>query len=459
MAWYLFHSTLIVGLTFWLKKRYEQEPLSAFFIPGMMLKLMAGVGYGLLYIVYYQETGDSFNYFQDACHLTALAHHDFMGYVRLLFFNEYFPELDPFISSHVWRSERTFMMIKLVSIFNLLTGDNYWLTGFYFSFFSFWGMWQVANALSRLFPRSSYAALLALVFFPSTIFFSSGLSKESLALASIGFMLARFLGYLEPQKRSYSYHLGTSLIYLIGIVILALMRFYYLAALLACMGAFVGTVLVLAQLKKLNIQLPAYGQVLLMFGLSAFLLWIATLSSPLLHLDYFWYAVVYSHNLSYILSDYNDLIHYSTWGGNGYITLDANWKNMFINVPLAFISALFRPFIWETGGNKLKIIYSLENLAVMIFSVWTIIFFWKEKYKSTYYLKTNTLLLTALGMYLVVLLSLIALASPNLGSLARYRVGGYPFFVYVVLLPLSDWLYKKSFIRKIFPIKPFSNKC
>ncbi len=455
MAWYLLHSFLIVGLTFWLKHTYRREPLAPYFIPGMMLKLMAGAVFGLLYIVYYQIGGDSTNYFQDACRLTSLAQHDFGAYLRLMFLNEYFPEVEPFILNNVWKNQRSLMMIKLVSVFNLFTGDNYWLTAFYFSFFSFWGMWLLANTLSKRFPAGSYAALLGFVFFPSVVFFSSGLNKESLALASIGFMAARFLAYLAPQKRSVSYHLMSILIYVLGAVILALMRFYYLAALLACIGAFVGSILILKFLEKWRIQFPAYGQVLLMFSLSAFLLWLATLSSPLLHLDYFWYAIVYSHNLSYIFSEQHDLIHYSILGGNGYITLDANWWSMFVNAPMAFFSALFRPFIWEAGGNKLKIIYGLENFVVLLMTFWAVVFLWNHRKETDTYLKINTLLLVAFLMYLAVVLTLVALASPNLGSLARYRVGAYPFFVFVVTLPLSHYLYKKSLIRKVFPMRHF----
>ncbi len=440
---YSLHIIFLIALSVALKQKYRKEPLSYFFIPCLVLKLTAGVAYNWLYVVYYEGIGDSLNYFYDACKLSALARADFQAFLGVFFWNKYVPELEPFVLGNLWEVNRNFTTVKFVSIFNLLTGDNFWISGFYFSFLSFWGMWLTANALSKRYPSSLYAAVFAFLCFPSMLLFSSGLTKESLAMAALGFLVAKLLAYQNNEIKTWAYHLSSFILVVVCMFTLELVRFYYLIALAICGG----TLLISQQIFKIlsRLKVPFIAKVLVLVGTLLGLFIIAITSSELLYLDNFLWTIIQSHNLSYIFSEPENLIHYSAWGGGGHIVLDIKWSSILPNVPLAFVSALFRPFIWEVGANKLKLIYGIENTFILLLSIWALIDMLKKIYQRKFYLEqTDALLLFVTLMYLVVLLSITALATPNLGSLARYRVGAYPFFVYLVSLPLSSYLHKKT---------------
>ncbi len=440
---YISHIIFLVGLAVSLKQKYRQEPLSYIFIPGLLLKLSAGAAYNWLYLVYYGNIGDSLNYFYDACKLSALARVDFFLFLEVFFQNKYVPELEPFMLGNLWEVSRNFTTVKLVSIFNLLTGDNFWISGFYFSFLSFWGMWLAANELSKRYPSSLYAAAFAFLCFPSMLLFSSGLTKESLAMAALCFLVARLLAYQNSEKKTWGYHISSFLLVVVCVWTLNLVRFYYLIALAICVGTLLISQQIFKILSRLKIPLIAKASILLCIVLG--LLALAATSNELLYLNNFFWTIVQSHNLSYIFSEPENLIHYTTWGGGGYITLDITFSSILPNVPMAFVSALFRPFIWEVGTDKLKIIYGLENTFMLLLSIWAVVDFTNKVYQRRFQIQQiDALLLLTVVMYLVVLLSITALATPNLGSLARYRVGAYPFFVYLVALPLSSYLHKKT---------------
>ncbi|MEO1653596.1 MAG: hypothetical protein AAFU64_08630, partial [Bacteroidota bacterium] len=68
-------------------------------------------------------------------------------------------------------------------------------------------------------------------------------------------------------------------------------------------------------------------------------------------------------------------------------------------------------------------------------------YIWKP-FREKNAVKHQQLLLVATLTYIVILYTLLALASPNMGSLARYKIGASPFLIYLLSLPLSFYLYQ-----------------
>lgn len=447
---FLVHSLVLTVLVVALKRFYRKrnEPLVIFFTPAFCFKILMGVAYGWLYLFYYGD-GDSFSYFRDAAILAHYASQDFWGYLQLLAFTEY--TLIPGINPELWEQPRVILMVKLASLVNLLTANNYWIGGFYFSFLSFWGMWNLANTLSRFYPNTHLSAALAFLFVPSVVFWSSGYTKESITLFLLGWSLSFFLKAVH-QKLNWLQWLGYGFFWMISAYLLLAIKFYYLAALLPCLLAYAFS----------SVGLPSFSERFRSYFASFFsqsLVWIlffffiALLATRLhytLNLSYIMLAIIYNHNSSYIFSLPEDLIHYSIAGGQGYITLHSTFSCFLVNSPIALFAALFRPFVCESHGSWLKWLMGMENLAVLVLTLYAILYLFRNaRLTEQHLLQRKKLLLLSALMYIACLYTLLALASPNFGSLVRYKTGASPIYFYLILIPFEQLLYK---IKKANPV-------
>jgi hypothetical protein len=63
----------------------------------------------------------------------------------------------------------------------------------YFSLISFGASWFLFRKINQYFHESTQAAAIAFLFFPSVVFWSSGIIKETLTLASLYFLVGVFL--------------------------------------------------------------------------------------------------------------------------------------------------------------------------------------------------------------------------------------------------------------------------
>jgi hypothetical protein len=53
-------------------------------------------------------------------------------------------------------------------------------------------------------------------------------------------------------------------------------------------------------------------------------------------------------------------------------------------------------------------------------------------------------------LYMGLLMTILAFVCPNLGGLARYRMGGYVFYVYLIFCPISEYLDKKKLFQSFY---------
>jgi hypothetical protein len=118
------------------------------------------------------------------------------------------------------------------------------------------------------------------------------------------------------------------------------------------------------------------------------------------------------------------------------------------NAPLAIVSGLFRPFVWE-GNSLFQYFTGAENLFILFTSLIALLLFRQIP------VSTNPqvyLLFVAAILYILLLATLLAFSAPNFGALARYKVGFLPFLLYLITWAMS-FIFKKlnmKYWRKIF---------
>jgi hypothetical protein len=413
-----FFSNLIFlsGIVFFLYRSAQKSSLFPCFFPALGIKILCGLGVGWLYRQHYQMKGDTFLYFEDAAVLSRLLGENPSVFYRIIFENQ----LPPGLAMQLWGQPRAWLMVELLVPFTWLTHENYWLSGIYLSVFSFSGLWFLAEVLAKHFPENKAGATLAFLFLPSVVFWTSGILKETLCLGlmggSLGFLLDKKAASLSP-KILFLRNMWRGIFVLFSVAILVVLKYYYLAVLLP-----VGMAYFLVQ--SFRIRQPVW-QLISFFIFTTLILLTATQLHPTLHADFFLQALVQNHN--HTLAPAQSL-HIA------YENLQANWLSLLRNLPLSLVSGLYRPFIWE-AKNFLQLLAGVENTAVLLLSVWAVYQVFTRKI-----VVRQWLLVAAVLTYVCVLASLLALASPNFGTLLRYKAGFLPFLVYLLSFTVRPFL-------------------
>jgi hypothetical protein len=413
-----FHIALIVALAWGIWKK--QTSLKKFFWPALSVKLIAGICLGLLY-TYYYSVADTFDYFRDASKLASLAMKDFSSYLDLLFFNTHLESLQL-----VFDQPRAVFLTKITSVFSILTNNNYWIIGAYLSLISFWGAWYLVQAINRYIPSVGFAAVVAFLFLPSAVFWSSGLLKESLALAGLFYLSAIFLRIWFSEKPS----VPEWLLAAVSLLVLWQLKYYYAAVFLPVICTSVLYKFLIR--KRFQSSIPEVA------------VWLGILILPLVLIS-FLHPNFYPHRLlDVILTNHaayrefsapEDLVHFHN--------LRPTPLSLLKNAPWALFSGLFRPLVWETSA-VIQIPPGIENTFVLLLFLAASVRFKK------YFTSPHRVLILTLTVYVVMLCIFITFSAPNFGTLSRYRSGYFSFFVFIILCsnPLVQYL-ERSFPRLV----------
>ena len=397
----VFH-TLLIFVFAWRIYR-KQTALQKLFWPALAIKLIAGICLGLVY-TYYYTVADTFVYFEDASRLADLARQDLSRYLELLFFNYH---LETTILT--FNDPRAIFLTKITSVFNLITLDHYWVAGFYFSFISFLAAWFLTRTIHRFIPSVSLAAAIAFLFFPSVVFWTSGLLKESLAMAALFFMTALFLKrWFGVKPVWWELILGV-----ISLLVFWKLKYYNAAVFIPV----VGTTLLYRFLIEKKLKGAQFLKVMVWFIIFCVPLALISVLHPNFYPDRI-LGVILTNNAAYnAFSDPANVVHFSD--------LRATPASLLKNAPWALFSGLFRPLFWETR-SVIQFVPGVENTFLLILFAAASLRF--KKFRTS----PHRLLILTVGVYVILLCVLITISAPNFGTLSRYRVGYISFFIFIV---------------------------
>ncbi|QCR20944.1 hypothetical protein C1N53_00240 [Pontibacter sp. SGAir0037] len=421
---YVLHMAVLAGLGWLLYRQDWVKQIKAYYVPALLLKLFCGVCLGLLYFYYY-GAGDTITYQQESLKLTAYAIENFTAYLRLLVFNEF--ESESFRASILFTRNpgfsNSFFMLKIISALNLLTGSSYYLNSCYFSLFSFWGSAKLAAVLSTIFPNHRKAAVLALLFFPSVVFWGSGLLKDAVLMGSMMWVVAFALQVAHEKKLQ----LSSVILFLPMLYTYVRIKVFLSAPLLAVL--FVYTIVTLLAgryqlLRKLKVQVLVIVGFIAIAGVTAMQL--IGIFNP----DFIFRQIIVTYNV--LLANSQQVPHIE------YPYLEPTWQSMAFYAPQAFFNAVYRPFAGE-ALQPLYLAVGLENLLLLVLSGTALGAFVKHRAKHL------TLFHVCLIFYIVVTAVMIGLTTPNFGSLSRYRIAFLPFLAYLLLRNV----YVQAFLKKL----------
>ena len=389
---------------------------------------MAGIGLGVLY-KYIYGYGDTLGFDADTIKLVTHIKAHPSDYLRILFLSK--SEYSQFITDYYPRFSGTYLLLKIFTFLYLLTNNSYWISSIYCSFFSFLGMWSLANILVKTFPKTEWEATIAFLSFPSVIFWSSGLMKESIVEGSLGFVLAIVLGKFRNhiQLKWFHFVLAPILFYWIFKI-----KFYYFVVLIPVLV--IGIFWSKTEHIKWQIKLAIATAFLILTG------FVFSKSNKLLNPDKVTKVMIMNHN-----DNYGFCFERASGGnlnGKGIIMFqhfNNSIASFSYNLPNAWISSIFRPLPTE-AGNAFQLIISFGNLFIFCLSLICI--------QKLMLAKTNWKIEAIMAIAFASFLGIcMAFTSPNMGTLARYKVGYMPFVIYLVLT--YSGVLKYISLKKYFP--------
>ncbi len=429
----------------------------------LIAKFLASCAFYLIYTFYYSDTStsDVYKYFLDAKDI----YEDINGgkqYLRILMgFQDAYDETILKQASFWYTSEETTIINDNRSVirFNLLlmpiSGGHIFWHFLAICLFSFSGMYAAFTALNEKGRRNLFIYIAAF-FLPSVLFWSSGVIKEGLLIAFLGYFLYLVLSISKTFK---FYKLVGILVCLISTLFI---KFYIFPALCLFLCFYIPLELVKKQLIKTVVGTAVIASLLLFFCVSATLLfpqlpikiyhkqkafinlgrgghYLKNLATgDTLYLEYVDVPIKAGSFLKITDSakvyQLKNLIRSETidrYRGNNdsmslilslkpsgsYFTIkeiEPNWQGLFTAAPEAIANSLLRPYPSDINGIPEWIAFA-EMIAIFGLIIFRIAN--RKKFKSPNY----SFIFSAV-VFSLFILYISGLTTPVAGALVRYRM-------------------------------------
>jgi hypothetical protein len=326
---------------------------------------------------------------------------------------------DPWNNGY-FRTESNFMVARFVTVISFITFGKYLLTNLVFSLLAFTGAWKLFLFFYEQYPHLHRKFAIAILYLPTFIFWSSGILKDSICIAAIGWITySLYQIFIKKKDFIKSVFLLIFFGYLIWVIkpyiLISYVPFFMLYLILKNVN--------LVNSKAIKLIL---APVLIIGCVLAFSRIMTKLKDELGQ-----YAV---DGLTKNIKNQNDA--YENQAGKGgamfsYGTeFDGSVTGLIKMAPVFVATTFFRPFIWES--KKLStLLSSLEGLALMIF---TIVVVFKAGIKTIFQTLSKNPLALHCFLFAIIFALFVGATTLNFGTLCRYKIPCMPFYVIALFL-------------------------
>src|SRR5690348_11550556 len=209
------------------RKKYDDPSLKKYHLFGFWIKIIAS----LLFVLYYSylTVGDStvlYHYEGNNLFHLILKNGDYLKYI--------FKKGSDFDLSLVknpynkgyFKDEANFMVIRLDALLSFVSFGSYAVINLFFGCLAFSGLWKLFLFFYDQRPKMHLQFAVAILFFPTVVFWSSGLLKDSLCIAALGWLTYSLYGLLYKRKSI----LKNACIVFISVYFLSVLKVYILLA-------------------------------------------------------------------------------------------------------------------------------------------------------------------------------------------------------------------------------------
>jgi hypothetical protein len=413
---------LVVGLIFSRRKNLEikRHPEYRFYLWGLYAKIMGGFAFTMIYMFYY-KAGDVFSYFASAKVLADLARSEPLRYFDALFSTNTWPDYYRLFDSstgypvnYIFIDDRSWLLVKIVSPLAIVAFNSFLLTTALVSTLAYGGCWLLYRTLVRYYPAISGQLAFAVLFFPSSLFWGSGIVKDTFTFTGVCFFV-HALDRIFFQKRG---GFGAWGLAVLGSLIMLMLKPYVFMVL------FPASLLWVMYHRVQRLRNAAVR--LLLLPMSALLLF--TLSfNVLARLEGRLGKFSLNRALETIIVAQNDMKR-STQYGTNYFDLGAiapTWESVLGKFPQAVFAGLFRPMLIEVN-NITMLLSALENTFLLGFML-LVLLRTRVVFFLSLFLKNP--LLQMCYVFAIGYAFMIAVTTPNFGAMVRFKIPLLPLLV------------------------------
>lgn len=413
---------LIYLLAWMLRPLVTDRYTRPYFIPGLSVKIVGALALGFIYQFYY-DGGDTFNFFNNAGLIWEAFLDSPLKALQLLSTSggEYQPETVAYSSRmYFYRDPSSYTVIRVAGLFAILSFNTYAVISCFFAVLSFSGLWALYLTFYRLYPQLYKPLAWAVLFIPSVFFWGSGLLKDTLTLAAIGWATFAIYKLFFQKQHIFLF----SLILWASCLLIYSIKVYILLCFLPAAIVWV----FLAHIGKVRSPLLRWMLAPLMLIAAGGLGYLAILK---VGEDSARYNI---NNLSHTAEITARWLTYvgEVQGGSVYTLGDFDYSpmGMLRKMPLAINVTLFRPYLWE-AKNPVMLLSALESFLMLFFTLYV---FYKRGIGNTFRAIGKDHFLIFCLLFSLSFAFSVGIATYNFGSLVRYKIPLLPFYVAALLV-------------------------
>jgi hypothetical protein len=417
------------------RKKYTDPVLKYYHNQGFWIKSLVVLIFALFN--WKISKGDSFVLYQtEGKHLYDLTLKNFSNFKWIFVDSKDFDETllsDPWNKGYLLGAAN-FMVVRFVAVISFFTLGKYLITNLVFSLLAFTGAWKLFQFFYEQYPHMHRKFAIAILYLPTFVFWSSGILKDSICVAAVGW-ITYSLYQIFVRKKDIAKSIFLLLVfgYFIWII-----KPYILISYVP----FFALYLILKNVTMVNSKaLKIILAPLLIIGcVVAFSKIMANLQEEMGQ-----YAVdSISKNIKNLNTAYENQ---ATEGSSAFSygeEFDGSVGTLAKMAPVFIGTTFFRPFIWESKKIS-TLLSSLEGLALMIFSV---IVFFKAGFKTVFQTLTKNPLAMYCFLFALIFALFVGATTLNFGTLCRYKIPCMPFFVIALFMIQDATLQKKENLLK-----------
>lgn len=404
MIFWVLNIIALVALSLVLYRQVWNELSPLVFSAALGLRILASIIAGLIFYRVYPG-GDSTFFYESA--KFALEDHSIWSIIA-----------GDFSPAGYARQPRVVFFIQILSVLLALTGGSYWLASLYFALISFAASLFFVVQFARLYPNLKLVAMLCFLFLPSVLFWSSTILKDTISYSALVIVIALILKVFHDSKiKWFELVLG-------AVCFLVLFKIKHYLLIISLL--FAGITLSIYWFKKLSgiwRLVVAVPILVISLGMTQFV-------HPYLKVGRI-PQTIYENNKTIIdkTSHENQL---------GIVVESPDWKSVLLEIPRSLYAGIFSPTVFEKTP-KLGIVHKIENLLMTSLMFLSILSCLRLKPRINWKLVIPSIFCIA------VLATLLAMTTPNIGTLLRYRNAYLPFlFLILSILPFQYLTSKTS---------------
>ena len=372
-----------------------------------LVKVIAGLVNGYINTEYYHGT-DIANFHKHGITEYNLLFHNTGEYFTNIFRSNHNNSYAGFMesSNSFWNDTRSNLIEKLLSIFDIFSGKNFYINTLFYNFLIFFGAVGLYRVFIKIFPSYSYFLIACIFLLPSVIYFSSGIHRDGLIFLSLSMFIFHLFFMLTHKQFSWK----RILLALFFLSVILLLRNFVFIILIPAFIAWI-----IAQQK------PKYSFVIFLgtYLLIAILFYGSGYLSP-------------KFDLPKHVSDRQLAFIEIAKGGASAININPlypNFRSFLNNAPQALNHGLMRPYLTEHSN----FLYIPAGLEIFFYEILFLLFIFFRKREVVIIPFIYFAIFFSLNMFLV-----IGYTIPIIGAIVRYRSIYFPFLL-IPLICYTNW--------------------